>query len=249
MFHRRADQSRFLSYLLCCWAIATVMATMATSAAAVEQLAERPYPAIFGSREIHSNNLTMFPKWRSMLERFARNLSGCPSNQPGAKQWCTLLDSWRDLDRAAQLRAVNSTMNQRPYVSDVINWQQPDYWETPLEFLRKGGDCEDYAIAKYMALKALGVPIDDMRIVVLQDLNLRIAHAILVVYIDGGPVLLDNQIGGITPASAVRHYEAVYSINEHGWWLHRSPPPSKTPVIAAPAGPPPIITASAAARR
>jgi predicted transglutaminase-like cysteine proteinase len=249
MHHRCADQSRFLCRLLLCRGIAAFMAMMVASRVDAEQIETRAYPAIFGSREIHSANLTTFPKWRSMLERFAREVRGCPSSQPGAKQWCTLIDGWRSLDRAAQLRAINDTMNQRPYIADTINWRQPDYWETPLEFTRKGGDCEDYAIAKYMALKELGVPIDDIRIVVLQDLNLRIAHAILVVYVAGEPVLLDNQVAGITPVSAVHHYEPVYSINEHGWWLHRSGTPRDTTVIAAIGAPRPTSTASAAARR
>jgi predicted transglutaminase-like cysteine proteinase len=62
---------------------------------------------------------------------------------------------------------------------------------------------------------------DDMRIVVLNDLNLRIAHAVLAVYVSGKPYILDNQISKVVPASSIHHYQPVYSINENGWWLHR----------------------------
>jgi predicted transglutaminase-like cysteine proteinase len=70
-----------------------------------------------------------------------------------------------------------------------------------------------------MALRDLGVSVDDMRIVVLNDLNLRIAHAVLAVYVSGKPYILDNQISKVVPASSIHHYQPVYSINENGWWL------------------------------
>jgi predicted transglutaminase-like cysteine proteinase len=211
-----------------------VLVILAIPVAQADGMSTLSYPALFGTREIHSDDLTMFPKWRSVLDRSARELRGCPSDRVDARQWCQLIDTWRGLDRMAQLRAVNSAMNKRRYVPDIVNWHQSDYWATPVEFLRKGGDCEDYAIAKYMALKTLDVPVDAMRILVLQDLNLRVPHAIVVVYVAGGPILLDNQISRIVPASSTHRYQPVYSINEHGWWQHRSPMPE------------PLVTASAA---
>jgi predicted transglutaminase-like cysteine proteinase len=72
-----------------------------------------------------------------------------------------------------------------------------------------------------MALKALGVAIEDMRVVALQDLNLDVGHAVLVVYVGDQPMLLDNQISSVVPANSIRHYQPVFSINEMGWWLHR----------------------------
>src|SRR3546814_10214490 len=72
-------------------------------------------------------------------------------------------------------------------------------------------------IAKFMALRALGVDNAEMRIVVLNDLNLRIGHAVLVVYVDGKALVLDNQIKSVVPADTIRHYQPVYSVNEDGW--------------------------------
>ncbi len=73
-----------------------------------------------------------------------------------------------------------------------------------------------------MSLKSLGFTNREMRVVILQDLNLGIAHAILVVYLEGKALVLDNQIGDVVAADAVHHYRPIYSINEHHWWLHRS---------------------------
>jgi predicted transglutaminase-like cysteine proteinase len=186
--------------------------------------AESPAP-LCGTAEIHSNNLKMFPKWRGMLQLFKKELSSCGLDQCGKAEWQAVVDRLRGKDVMTQLRAINIEMNRRPYVTDQVNWNLPDYWATPLQFLQKGGDCEDFAIAKYMALRDLGVPIDDMRIVVLNDLNLRIAHAVLAVYVDADPYILDNQISKVAPASSIHHYQPVYSINETGWWLHRNSEP------------------------
>ena len=153
---------------------------------------------------------------------FENELTTCGPEQCRKTEWQAIVDNLRGKDIMTQLREINTEMNKRPYITDQVNWNLPDYWATPLQFLQKGGDCEDFAIAKYMALRAPGVPVEDMRIVVLNDLNLGIAHAVLAVYVNAGPYILDNQISKVVPASTIRHYQPVYSINENGWWLHRN---------------------------
>jgi predicted transglutaminase-like cysteine proteinase len=51
---------------------------------------------------------------------------------------------------------TNRFLNDWRYKPDDQNYGQRDYWATPLEFLRRSGDCEDYAIAKYVTLRELG---------------------------------------------------------------------------------------------
>jgi predicted transglutaminase-like cysteine proteinase len=201
-------------------AVATAMLWSASAAA--EQLAAVNRTRLFQSNEIHSSNLKLFPKWRGTLQRFEDELKSCVPGRCKTTQWQTMIEGLRGKDLMTQLREVNVEMNDKRYVTDPVNWNLPDYWATPFQFLRKNGDCEDYAISKYMALRDLGVAVDDMRIVVLNDLNLRIAHAVLAVYVNGEPYILDNQISRVVPANAIRHYQPVYSINEAGWWLHRS---------------------------
>lgn len=72
-----------------------------------------------------------------------------------------------------------------------------------------------------MSLRALGFDVAQLRIVVLQDLNLKVAHAILAVEIDGQTWILDNQIKRVIEEERIRHYRPVYSVNEQSWWLHR----------------------------
>lgn len=201
---------------------AALVALPHVDAGAFDQLAAVSPSDLFGSTEVHSSSLKMFPKWRGTLQRFEEELKSCGSGQCKKQQWEAFVDGLRGKDLMTQLREINTEMNDKRYITDPVNWNLPDYWATPFQFLRKNGDCEDYAISKYMALRDLGVPVDDMRIVVLNDLNLRIAHAVLAVYVNGKPYILDNQISKVVPATSIRHYQPVYSINENGWWLHRS---------------------------
>ncbi len=119
------------------------------------------------------------------------------------------------------LSEVNAFMNRSTYIIDPVNWGVPDYWATPTEFFMKDGDCEDYAISKYITLKRMGVPKNSMRLVIVQDENLRIAHAVLSVKMGDKLMILDNQVDAVMEQKRIHHYRPVYSINEQAWWLHR----------------------------
>jgi predicted transglutaminase-like cysteine proteinase len=202
--------------ILHCLAIASFL-----SAATAHPIANgRIYPPLFGSQEDFNYSLKKFPKWVDMLKRW-QNSAPCEAHDCTTSGWQDLIERLRGEDRMVQLKAVNSFFNASRYMVDSKNWGKEDYWETPYEFLKRKGDCEDYAIAKFMALKALGVPKEDMRVLALRDLNLGVGHAVLIVYEGDTPLLLDNQIKTIVPANSVKHYQPVYSINETGWWLHR----------------------------
>lgn len=80
----------------------------------------------------------------------------------------------------ALLRRVNDFFNRIPYETDQEHWGMVDYWATPVEMLASnGGDCEDYAIAKYLSLKELGIPVERMRIAYVRALRLGENHMVL----------------------------------------------------------------------
>lgn len=185
-------------------------------------------PPLFGARETRSENLRPFQKWLGALDRhFGERTALEGPCVPGGLERCVLqnwrgfLESLQRLDRRAQVEAINKFVNTHPYVTDLVNWGVDDYWETPREFLERNGDCEDYAIAKFLSLRFLGFDNDSLRIVVLKDLNLQIYHAVLAVYLDGDILALDNQIKAVVSTERIRHYRPIYSINERFWWLHR----------------------------
>lgn len=180
----------------------------------------RVYPPIFNSYEFANQGIKKFPKWVDMLSRW-RNGAPCESDHCTTDDWPDLLEDLKDKDRMTQIKEVNRYFNSESYIIDRKNWGVEDYWATPYQFLKMEGDCEDYAIAKFMALKALGVPVEDMRVLALRDLNLDVGHAVLIVYEGDTPLLLDNQIKTVVPASSVKHYMPIFSLSETGWWLHR----------------------------
>lgn len=201
---------------------------LAASLLSAAHLARAAEPRLFGSSEVRHENVAVFAQWLGMIARMGRTpepfADACEARPPGPchlKEWNAFLADLRGRPRGEQLRDVNAFMNGFPYIEDIVNWGMPDYWETPLEFLHRSGDCEDYAIAKYMSLRFLGWPAASLRVVVLQDLNLRVSHAVLAVYEGDQILVLDNQIRSIVNARSIHHYRPVYSINELHWWSHR----------------------------
>lgn len=184
-------------------------------------------PALFGSQEKESSNLTMFTQWtgavqRAMAEK-AKQMAACVDGKGAGcryANWIKFAESLRDKDEATQIKSINDFINRAKYITDPDNYQVPDIWNTPAEFLDKMGDCEDYAIAKYFSLKHIGIPTERMRIVAVQDLNLKVGHAILAVYVGDHIMILDNQIKQVVDADTIKHYQAVFSINEKSWWRH-----------------------------
>lgn len=184
--------------------------------------------SLFGSHEVRSSRMSLFPKWQGALSRYfdERKLADAPCtstvfNRCHLREWKKFLKGLRGETRSEQIKLVNQFMNRQRYIIDPRNYGVPDYWATPRQFLTRDGDCEDYAIAKYLSLRALGFKPRQMRIVVLQDLNLGTAHAVLVVYQGRHKLVLDNQIKTVIDHAVIRHYRPIYSINEEAWWLHR----------------------------
>lgn len=138
-------------------------------------------------------------------------------------EWQALLERLPTLDEPAQLEAVNRFFNAGLRFRDDIDiWQQDDYWATPVEALRKGaGDCEDFAIAKYLTLREAGVASEKLRITYVKALRLNQAHMVLTYYAtpDSIPLVLDNLVNVIQPASERTDLLPVYAFNGEGLWL------------------------------
>lgn len=193
--------------------------------------ANRSDAGLFGAPATYSPSIDRFYKWTGMLQRWHAAVREarmpCAAGQSAGcepAEWRRMIAQLQPLDLKAKLAAANALINRYPYVSSELNWREPNHWEIPFEFLAKSGQCQDYAIAKFMLLRAAGVPNDALRIVVLRDLRQALDHAVLVAYVDGEAMLLDNQIEDVVPASQVRHYVPYYSINETGWWMHHPSP-------------------------
>lgn len=137
--------------------------------------------------------------------------------------WDELIQASSNLPEEEKLTAVNRFFNRQfRFVDDSRNWRQEDYWATPVEALMKGaGDCEDYSIAKYFTLRRLGIPSEKLRITYVKALQYNQAHMVLTYYASPGaePLVLDNLIGDIRPASQRKDLLPVYAFNAEGLYL------------------------------
>jgi predicted transglutaminase-like cysteine proteinase len=147
---------------------------------------------------------------------------------PVVSDWQKMIDLARAQPVTTQLSRVNEFFNVRTrFEDDIAVWSQADYWATPLETLMRGrGDCEDFAIAKYVSLVALGVPQAQLRLIYARA-DLRAlggppsqAHMVLGYYArpDAEPLILDNLSGGIVRASERPDLIPVFSFNGQGLW-------------------------------
>ena len=157
--------------------------------------------------------------------RVAQSMS--PQALAGAKALQGVIGSLAGQDESAKLFAINQFFDRRiVFATDMEVWGQLDYWASPLEMLGKGrGDCEDYVIGKYFSLLAAGVPVAKMRLVYVRATiggpgGEVVAHMVLAYYAtpDAEPLILDNLIGEIRPASRRPDLQPVFSFNSEGLW-------------------------------
>lgn len=147
-------------------------------------------------------------------------------NQQPLLDWQAMLQANHTTPVNQQLEQVNAFFNGHiRFGDDAIIWGRSDYWATPLETLARGaGDCEDFAIAKYFSLLALGIPAEQMRLIYVKARiggpasTVQQAHMVLAYYAtpDAEPQVLDNLITDIRPASRRPDLQPVFSFNSNG---------------------------------
>lgn len=160
------------------------------------------------------------------LEQVALELHG-PTTAAAVRDWRSLLDS--AASETDRLTRVNDFFNRRiRFDDDSAVWKQADYWATPLETLAAGaGDCEDFAIAKYATLLEAGVPGERLRLIYVRariggpHSTISQAHMVVGYYPEpfAEPLILDNLIGEIRPASRRADLFPIFSFTSAGLWV------------------------------
>ena len=155
------------------------------------------------------------------MQRWGNN---APTQRFGA--WRELIAASALVPEAERLKRVNDFFNrQLVFSDDPVIWGQADYWATPIESLGRGaGDCEDFSIAKYYTLRMVGVESAKLRLIYVRartgvaDSTPTQAHMVLAFYAqpDAEPLVLDNLIGDIRPASRRPDLSPVFSFNSEG---------------------------------
>ena len=173
---------------------------------------------------------TDWPAWHDMLERHHTERTALIACLEDKTQCSGRLRSLRpvllkgaDLDFDQQLRLVNRYVNRRRYKDDRVSARARagNQWITLAAFLESGGDCEDFAVAKYFILREFGVAADDMRIVVGKEAQRTTHHAMLAIR-DGDQVWLLENDNTIRRNGSQDIDNFVYAVNEHGVWDHEN---------------------------
>ena len=182
---------------------------------------ENNHRLIFGFQEVRSDDISAFKKWTSMQSRYDDQVNSVMSKAPRVRLWQAALQNLKDKPKFEQITEVNNFFNNVKYIEDIDNYKKSDYWATPIEFLSRGGDCEDFAIAKYVSLLALGFKQDQLRISIVYDETKNLHHAVLMAYLEEGVFVLDNQNKKVANIQAVTNYKPIFSINSSSWWMYK----------------------------
>ncbi len=183
-------------------------------------------------------------KWRAVertLDDERVQLALCDGDRercvsPAALQLLTIVDHARARDGRARLGEINRAINLAiRSMSDLAQYGEIDVWSSPLvTFANGAGDCEDYAIAKFVALRLAGVSPDDLRIVIMRDTVRGEDHAVAAARLDGHWLMLDNRRMAMVEDRYMRNYRPLFVIDRHGIMQYLD-----TPLLAGtPAGDP-----------
>ena len=209
MVQGKSSQDRCTRLVL---ALCIVMTSPAVSAAA---------PYSFDAPNQYLTRAQDFPRWAALWARHLEQTPQIDACLADATQCPHYLTGYRevivrahDLTAQKKMTLVNRFINSRRW---HLESGSHDDWHTLTEFLRDRGDCEDYAIAKYFALRQLDLPADDLRVAITWDFATSAYHAVTVVRIDGHVYFLD--VDG-APRLTQASYRFLFSINETAVWDH-----------------------------
>jgi len=152
---------------------------------------------------------------KQILAHCREDASSCPL---AAQRFLAIVDEGRTRSGRARIGVINREINLAIVpTSDFVQWGVDDRWSPPLETFTTGrGDCEDYAIAKYVALTEAGVPPEDVKLVVVRDKTASENHAVVAVQVDGAWVILDNRWLALAPDRELWRATPLFAINENG---------------------------------
>lgn len=164
--------------------------------------------------------------FQTMISGLERNI--LPQRRQVIYAWQQLLTELEQEAESTQIEKINSFFHSNVrYDTDLRLYGVEDYWATPAQTLSLGrGDCEDYAIAKYISLRRLGIADEKLRLIYVRARiggarsNITEAHMVLGYYAtpDAEPLILDSLLSQILPASERPDLTPVFSFNIAGLW-------------------------------
>ncbi len=171
---------------------------------------------------VHLLKQGSFPRqWLDMMTRHKAQNQSAASREDLSCPWYRMRrDIQSSMTAEKLIGKVETLLRDVPYISDSLHGRR-DLWLTPREFLKSGGDCEDFAIARYLLLRSAGIPAENLAVVVCFDrMSANAAHAITICEIYGKIYIYDNQSDGPVTDWPLDRYRPLYAVNEKLWALY-----------------------------
>ena len=221
----RASRRRLLAWLGGAALMTGARPISAFAAAEDPELQPNVVPGLFGSRETAVGPPCIYVPKSSVLDRaFAEEAHVIEAAASGAQlRWQTLLADLALRSPELRISAVDCFINSFAWIDDDRLYKKPDYWATPAEFLaNEAGDCEDFAIAKYVGLSQLGFSEERLRMALVYDRRRRLQHALTIVYWNGDALVLDSLADDPLSHTRVTRYRPICSFNRRQLWVHKA---------------------------
>jgi predicted transglutaminase-like cysteine proteinase len=179
----------------------------------------------FGLQLTASPPYEVLAKWEELQSRIhfeEETLAACRSGNgtcpAAARRFLDIIELGRQHSGRAQLGEINRAVNLSiRRMSDRDQYGVDDFWSAPIATLSVGaGDCEDYAIVKYIALRESGMSADDLRLVIVRDIKRKEKHAVVAVRHDEEWLILDSRTLIMANAKEARHYEPLWLLDYQG---------------------------------
>lgn len=174
----------------------------------------------------------LWKKWRNVskeMEADTASLAACRNDidkcSAADLRFQAMIEAVSKHDGRGRIETANRLVNGAVrYTSDLSQHGVIDHWSSALETLGWGrGDCEDYAIAKYVLLRSVGVPDSDLRILLGRDRAAREDHAVLAVKAGASWIILDNRSANTSADADFTHFTPLYAVDQAGVSLFASP--------------------------
>ena len=203
----------------------------------------------FGLFAFRAPEGALWVKWRALetaLRADAEAIALCRADAEAcsgpAARLVSIVDKAQARDGRSRIAGVNAAVNAAVrYTSDYARHGVADHWSAPLATLANGqGDCEDYAIAKFVALREAGVAAADLRLLLVRDLMSRQDHAVLAARHEGRWLVMDNRWDALMEPAALARFRPLFSLDDDGVKLFAAPyaarPLHESETDIAPAG-------------
>lgn len=180
----------------------------------------------------------LWAKWRRLeaelsgdLDALARCRADAEACSAAAVRFLKIVDTAQANEGRARIASVNRSVNDAVrYVSDYEQHGVADRWSAPLATFASGqGDCEDYAIAKFLALREAGFAAQDLRLLLVRDLVSRQDHAVLAARQDGRWLVLDNRWSALIEPADLTRFMPLFAIDDQGVKLFATPYAAQPP--------------------